>query len=412
MMKINWNEMKAGAVATALVMSFMVFCQIAQAQMEYVSSALDVINNNYEEDLAETIQDLEKCLEDPTTQNAPKMWYARARIYQMVAMSEDTAITKLAPDAAYISLKAYTKFFPNPGKRKQYKEGALNNLFYSAYGAYNRAVVLGNSGQVDEAIKNINMIKEVIPLDEYEYIETSAKITGNKLDLLGYDICQRGGAKYRSKAKAYLQGLIDKTYMDPNIYIYMADLLMEEGDTNSAIKYIEDGKELYDDNDDLVRKEINIYIMTKQTDKLFSRVNESIKLDPTNSKLYGIRGTLYNQMDSLDQAMKDFDEALKYDPGNFDVKWRLAAIYVDQANPILDRMVKLVGDMEAYNRENEKVKALYNKAVPMLEEVLDNMELSNQERYNLLKDVRNIYRKLKNKEKADYYSEQMKELLE
>ena len=103
----------------------------AKAQMEYVSSALEVINNNYVSDLEVTVSDLNKCLEDPTTSNEPKMWYARARVFQMVATNEDTAINNIEPNAPYLSLEAYIKYFKNPSNRSRYTLAAQDNLVYS-----------------------------------------------------------------------------------------------------------------------------------------------------------------------------------------------------------------------------------------------------------------------------------------
>ena len=56
------------------------------------------------------------------------------------------------------------------------------------------------------------------------------------------------------------------------------------------------------------------YASTGQWDEAIRDFDEAIRLEPTNAFAYGIRGTAYYSKRDFDRAIRDFDQALRLDP--------------------------------------------------------------------------------------------------
>lgn len=406
--------MKKSKLAVILLLLSVLSANTSFGQTVYVQSALSVIKNNNLDFLEETASDLEKAMVDPSTSNDPKMWYARARIFSIIANSKDTAVQNIDNDAAMKSLNAYIEFFKNPSKKQSYVREAKGNFLYAYSAVYSKSIDFTNAKDYDKANLYLDKLKELYQYDDEELIKTNYNISKNQLDLMAYNNCLRGGKAYNKKGQKYLQNLLDNNYNDPKLYAYLAEYAMEEGDTAKAIEYINEGREIAPGNMVLITSEINIYIAMDKKKILLEKVNEGIANEPTNSQLYFIRGYLNQKFENPTEAEADYKKAVEFDPTNYDAKLNLGGLMVDRAVTTNNtELVKI--DMDDYAAQDAliaKISLMYKEALVLLEDVVNNKEFtSNEVKYNLLKDIKTIYIKLKDKEKAAEYNERMQALL-
>lgn len=406
--------MKNSIKLTTLAM-VMLIANMGWSQTFLVQNALSVIKNNDLDLLEETAEDLNKALLDPSTADNAKMWYARARIFGLIANSADTNVNAIDNNAAEKSLDAYINFFGKEGNKQSYVNASLENFPYTYQKVYSAFVTLANAGKINEANAMIEKMKLLYDFeDPKEVILTNFSISKNKLDLLAYENCAIGGKAYNAQGKMYLQRLIDNGYTDVKLYGYMANYAMQDGDTVKAIDYINEGREIDPTDMGLIREEINIYISMGKNDILLGKVDEGIKNEPTNSQLHFIRGFLNQEFGNLEDAEKDYEKAVEFDPMNFDAMLNLGGLYVDRAENLKRKKYDIdPDDYTAQDALAAKVKAVYEKALPLLEDVVNNKEISsNQEKYQLLKSIKSIYVNLKDKEKIVEYQARIAEITE
>ena len=419
-MKTQIQQMKTKAmiknsIKLATFALMMLIVNTGWSQTFLVQNALSVIKNNDLDFLEETAKDLNKTLEDPSTADDAKMWYARARIFQLIALSSDTNVNAIDENAAEKSLDGYINFFGKSGNKQSYENEALNNFPYIFRNLYIQSSIYANDGKVKKANALIEKLKLIYGFENAEaVILENLSITKDRLDVEAYKNCAYGGKEHNEQGKMYLQGLIDRGYADVKLYGYMATYAMEDGDTAKAIQYINDGREIDPTNMNLIREEINLYISMGKNKILLEKVDEGIANEPTNSQLHFIRGFLNQEFGNEGEAEKDYLNAIEFDPSNYDAKLNLGGMFVDQAENLKRKMIDI--DMDDYTAQDAlttKIKEVYGKALPLLEDVVNNKEInSNKEKYNLLRSIKSIYINLKNKEKIAEYEERISEITE
>jgi len=296
------------------------------------------------------------------TANSPKMWLYRGKIYK--AMAEDTVWQHLDTNALEKATASFINCIETDTK-KRYKDRAANFLFNCAPGLYNIAVVAYSNDQHEKAIRIYRLILDIIPYDKNKNLVRN-NISAEILYYNSYLAANKG--KDNVKAKSYLQKLMDLNYNDPNIYIYMSQMLLEEKDTATALSFIEKGRGIFEENSGLINEELNIYIMQGKTDILIEKLTNAIANDPEYELLYFNRGTLYDKTGQTQKAIEDYKKALELDPEFFDGLYNLGALHYNAAIEIGKQMIRLSYSQQSkYNKLKNQQDELFTKALPYLE---------------------------------------------
>ena len=406
--------MKKNSIRLFAFAMVMFIANVGWSQTFLVQNALSVIKNNDLYRLEETAEDLNKAMLDPSTADDNKMWYARARIFQLIARSADTNVNAIDLNAAEKSIDAYIKFFGQEKKKQAYVNAALSEFMYAFESVLIQSYKLAAEGKVNEANALLEKLQKLYDFPNAEEQIKVNNISKNKLNLTAYENCFYGGKAYNEQGKMYLQRLLDAGYADVKLYGYMANYALQDGDTAKAIQYIDDGREIDPTNMSLIREEINLYITMGKNKILLEKVDEGIKNEPTNSQLYFIRGFLNQEFGNIEDAESDYAKAVEFDPTNYDAMLNLGGMYVDQAENLKKKMIDIdIDDYTAQDALAAKIKAKYEQALPLLEDVVNYKEItSNKEKYQLLKSIKKIYISLKNKEKIAEYQARIEEITE
>lgn len=381
--------------------------QAAQAQKDKISTAEMKLTSN-EMDLIDAKAAIDQAAVFETTKTLPYMYLVKGKVYQRIYNSPVAQIKDLSKDAAYISAAAFLDFFKSPVKKKSFEvEDAKSSFLQSAVDVYNDHIRLLNEENYADAIRNLEMIKALLPYDDQKLLEQN-NLTVGKLTYAMYSAAF--SKKDDALQEKFLLELIAMNYPDPGIYGTLARIYLDRNQPAAAMKYINKGLEVKPGDPGLIREKINYYISQNATDTLLTEINTVIAQDPENpdnSQFYYIQGSLYEQTKKLDAAEKSYIKALELNPDNFDASWNLGAMYVNNANDLY----KTIGvNGVTKSAVDAKMKVYYEKAKPFLEKAVSNDAYSKDEKISLSKSLKRIYDNLGEKEKSAGISARIKEL--
>ena len=174
--------------------------------------------------------------------------------------------------------------------------------------------------------------------------------------------------KDNAKSKELLQQLIDINFNDPKIYSFMSNILVEEGNTDKALEYLVLGRDMFEDDQNLINAEINLYIKLDRTEELIAKLSDNIESYPDNDTYYVIRGTCYQNFDDLEKAILDYKSALAINPDHLTALNNISSCYLKQAEPIIKKKNTLsINQTSSYNLYKGQLKEIYLEALSNLE---------------------------------------------
>ena len=299
------------------------------AQKSQVESAALYFNNAEMEDAKKAI---DAAFEHPDTKDNVKMLYYRAAIYDTIATSKDEKVRKLDIDAAEKWALAAKRCL-ELDKKEIYKEQIEYNIVNAAFACNSAAYEASQRGDYKKIQSYYQLVIDLLPYDKNGDMKTnnlteksivfnqfyfankernnnkqkdthSVKQTSIKGNInvnnekentnINIDLTINDSKNYDDDTKKYLKRLIELDYQDHLIYAYLTNIYLEEGDTNTAITYLEKGRTLFPEKKDLIGQEINIYIAQNKLDILMQKVELANEQKPEDPDLIYTRGNLYD----------------------------------------------------------------------------------------------------------------------
>jgi tetratricopeptide (TPR) repeat protein len=370
----------------------------ALGQAATVQSAANSYKKN---ELAEGKKLIDEAAAFESTSNDPKMWYYRGMIY--LAISSNPEKRSLDADAAEKSAISFMNCLKTD-RKENYKDDCMNSVWDAGIRAFNDAVDAYTKKDFAKAERLYNLIFEVIPLDKDNNLKRS-NITPDILNKNLYAVAKQ--TKDNAKAKTYLQKLIDARFNDPLIYIYMERIYLEEKDTANALKYVEMGRNIFDDNSALINEELAIYIARGNTEVLIAKLSDAIDKTPDNEVLYFIRGNLYSNRKETEKCVGDYKKAIELKPEYFDANYNLGAMYFNDGAEIANAANKLpMSATKEYEAAQKKFKEKMGQAQPFLEAALE----ANPKDGNTILTLKELYAKTNQLEKSAEMKKRYEEL--
>ncbi|HOX77784.1 MAG TPA: tetratricopeptide repeat protein [Bacteroidales bacterium] len=331
--------------------------------------------NNYGKlDLAKEAID-EAAQHEKTIMDA-KTWFYRGNIYYNIGVSLDSNYRKLDPDPFGVSLKSYLKA-KELDVKGEFKENIDQNIVVISQGYFNMGVFYYNEQNYPLAAKNFEQAYEVSKIANQ--LDTTA--------LFNAAISARD-AHDRATAKKYYLEIIKMNVSNPVVYDSLANIYKAEGDTAIALQTIQQGRQVFKEDLNLVIAETNIYLQTNQQDKALANLETAAKLDPTNPTVFWASGTIYDQLGEQDKAIKAYETAIQLKPDYFVAYFNLGILYFNQATEVMAKANDLPYDtpQDVYDAEKAKAKEIYLKSVPYLEKSFE-LEPGDMDAANSLRAV-------------------------
>jgi len=394
-----------------LILVLLAITTLTFAQSHNVTSAAIIFKQyNSERDtlvkalkIKEAKEFIDQAYNNESTSNEPKMWMVRANIYKDISFNYSDLDDKAIFKATESHLKCMQ---PHPKKKDKiiiYKKWdkieVFNGLIQCANKLFNLAVEAYQEERFKESLSFYEPIYEVIELDNEGKL-ISIKITTESVLYNSYLAAK--AMKNNELSKDFLQRLMDVNSKKPSIYFSMSNIYLEEENTIKALAYLSLGRKLFEDDQNLLNAEINLYIQLGRTSELIGKLGEAIALDEENELLYFNRGTIYDQEGDIANAEKDYLTALELNFSSFGANYNLGALYFNQGVETKNK-ANATSDNSLYSKLNKEADAVFAKALPYLETAHN----VNTEDKNTLLSLKQLYYL-----NGDYgKSEEMKKLI-
>ena len=193
--------------------------------------------------------------------------------------------------------------------------------------------------------------------------------------------------------------LVSLNSKDESYQIQLIQNLEKIGSKEDLISAINFARSENPSSVDIIFKEVNFYLSQGDNEGLKISLDNAIKADPTNATLYFVLGQTFQGLDESVMAEESYLKAIELDIDYFDAYNNIASIYLDETKPIIDKMNSLGmsdSDQKKYSQLKKKRAALYQKALPHLENCIrinpDSLEALYvlREVYNALEDYDNF----------------------
>jgi tetratricopeptide (TPR) repeat protein len=366
------------------LVSLVIFCLMvtgAYAQNSAVNKASQFRENG---ELMKAKEQIDLATAHEKTIDKPKTWFTKGEVYEAIAFSEDADL-------------------------KDQQDEALNE----AVEAYNKAKTMDEGGNYDglSAIKLDNMWGAMINKgaesynqEDYEnailYFEKSSVMKPQDTTAYYYaGIAAQQGEKYQKALDNYYK-LFELDYHNEDIYSSVVYLeRSQNNDNDKALEVLAQAREHFPENETFMKEEINLLIITEQTDEAKAKLARAIEVEPDNANLYYNLAYISEQTGDDEEAVANYKKAIEANPEYFDANFNLAVNYYNQAAEILKEANEM--DLRTYQKEGkvieEKAKVQFEMAMPYLEQAHD----INPEDKVVLETLQTVYVQLQMNDKAE-----------
>jgi hypothetical protein len=334
------------------------------AQKSQVESAALYFNNDEMEDAKKSI---DAAFEHPDTKDNVKMLYYRAAIYDTISTSKDEKIRALDIDAAEKWALAARRCL-ELDKKELYKELMEYNIVNAAFACNSAAYDASKRGDYAKIQSYYQLVIDLLPYDKFGDMKTN-NLTEKSIVFNQFYFANK--EKNKNDQKKYLKRLVELDYQDHLIYAYLTNIYLEDGDTATAITYLDKGRTLFPEKKDLIGIEINLYISQGKIDLLLQKVELANEQKPDDAELIYTRGNLYdNAAGGFNKEIK----ALREDASALSKKAKLeknVAIKKTLSASAKEKLAIITDKAKKANEYTAKAEADYFKAIELNPEMID-----------------------------------------
>lgn len=292
---------------------------------------------------------------------ASKFWYHRALIYQRMSVSNDPQFAEYKEAALGEAATALENLFIVDVKERWTKEGKELYAF----------VV---NGYLNRAFDKIDAEQYLSAKDDFEraYELKKNPIIGetDTTTLYNAALMANYGKDY-DEAIRLNRMLIDMDYQGAQTYLYLAQIYKDMEDMDGYIAVIQEAREKYPSNGDLLIEEANYYIGIGDDEKATETLSLAVEANPENALLWNALGTIQLKLGNEDEAMKALTEAIAQDDSLAEAHYSLGVIWVEKANDMVEKLnADGVSDKE-YKALKAEQKGYFEKSLPYFEKALE-----------------------------------------
>ena len=363
---------------------------MSQGQKVKRTTAFNYLND---EDYAKAIEFIEPTISHEKTMHDAKTWYYRSKIYINAYVRGDSALKVQYPDAldrAYESLVKATEL----DSRGDYTDDI--NYSYKVIGPqyFNEAAAQWNLGNFDKAGEYF--IKTFTVSQKFGVYDTNAVQNAGLAYFNG---------EYFEKTKEVYIGMVEANAHTPVIYSTLYNVFIKENDTAAAIEYLSKGLEIYPQDNEMLVGKINLYLAQGNSEMVIKSIEQAIANDPTNPQFYSVAGQNYEKLGNNEKAVENYLKAIEIDSNNYDGNYGLGAFYNNQAGDIRDGLDDIpLSETEKYDKQKAEANEYLKKAYPYLEKAYE----INPEYLDPLEALHKIYIILKMNDELKTVNERLK----
>ena len=321
--------------------------------------------------------DIDKAILNEKTSAKAKTWYTRGEIYQGMMQSPIFGKQLQAGEGLQKAYESYAKTIELDTKTGEFGKQADVKM-EGLYGqAFNDAVNSYNAKDYDKAISNYKLASSIRPQDTTAVLY-SAYASEAKQDY--------------AAAKASYDKLLGMNYKSVTLYARLLQMAKLQKNDAEAAKVLQQALAAYPNNKGFMLEDLNMSLASGKGEDALGKINKSIAADPSNSNLYAVRGSMYDQQKKTELAVSDYKKAVELDANNFDAQFNLGVYNYNKAADAYTKASKM--DLKTYQVSGKKFEAegkkFFQSSVPYFEKAL---QLQPQDR-NTLTSLKKIYFRL------------------
>jgi len=386
MMKIEERNLtKMRSIFTLMLCGLVVFGLEAQKKPKLNVAERELKDGNYAaaRDIVDQASEYEKLKDDPKT------WFLRARVY----MSLDTAGANLADDPIGTAMESFAKAQEIGDVTKLYTTDAIGlpvifdqhiNNYWAYY--FNKGATAYGEEDFPTAVENFQYAQRILPDDSTAF--TNAGLAAHN-------------AQMWDEAATNYEGAIARGVTSQDIFnLYISVLTAEKKDYDKAVEVVRKAREIYTDDKDLARTEINLLIQMGKTDEAKANLERQLKEDPNNTNYHFIYGVLLEESGDQAGAVEAYRNAIKVDANNYNANFNLGVMLINEATEIIKERNNLGisdADLKKADELDPQIDAKLESALPQWEKV---HELDPKDE-TAMSTLRYIYVQLKQNDKAE-----------
>jgi len=321
--------------------------------------------------------DIDKAIVNEKTSGKAKTWYTRGEIYEGMMTSPIYGKQLQPGEGLQKAYESYAKTIELDSKTGEFGKQAVTRMD-NLYGqAFNEGVNSYNAKDYDKAIASYKLASMIHPQDT-TVVLYSAYASEAKEDFAG--------------ARASYNQLLGMNYKSVTLYSRLLQMAKQQKDEVETAKVIQQALAAYPTNKIFLLEDLNLTLAKGKGEDAIAKINKSITADPTNSNLYAVRGSMYDQQKKSDLALADYKKAVELDPNNFDAQFNLGVYNYNRAADLYTKASRM--DLKTYTASGKKLEAdgkkYFEASVPYFEKAL---QLQPEDR-NTLSSLQKVYFRL------------------
>jgi tetratricopeptide (TPR) repeat protein len=265
-----------------------------------------------------------------------KTWYYRGLIYMVIDTTSKEEVQAIAPDAFKTALEAFAEADKRGDKKKEYFIQDPTTM--QPITKTQQVMFWGNM--------HINHGAKKYQEEDFEgavaSFDKAVTINPNDTLALFYGAFAAQQGENFDKAESYFKEYIAKGGTSPDAYFSLINLYNgPKPNKEKALEMARAGKAKFPTNPDFPKIEIGVLIDLNRIDEAKAGLEKAIAKEPSNKILHFYLGYANSQMNSIDAAKKNYEEALKIDPNYFEAQLYLAKLMYADAMAIKKQMGQL-----------------------------------------------------------------------
>lgn len=418
-----------------IVFSMLLFASVSYAQdaekdmkkaARYLSSYnLDPAANPGK--LQESYQLITGALNDELVASTSRGWILKGKILNELAAEEvkkkliDPKHVIAMPDAAIEAMAALKKGIELSVKKHEAKE-ALSALNDTENHLNNFGIYAFQDKDYNVAFANFDAAAKVYQLMKDNEVEADSRLADPTIRNEHFFYTGIAGfyGENKEESAPYFEELFRNGSNEP--FVYEALFNIYESDEEKALVYLSKGRELFPNNSGLLFAEINHYVRKGEMEKMISKLEDALELEPDNVSIYTTLGSVYDQLctkaseaeekekakEYFDKSLSYFNQALKLEPNYFDAIYSIGALYYNSAANMTKELNKFANDYskegtKKYNEIKSSMDALFDQALPFFEKA----ESINANDAGVLQALSEIYARKNVLDKAQQYKDRL-----
>lgn len=345
------------------------------AQKSEVQAAFTLYNINQ---FARAKESIDRATLNAKTKDEARTWAYRSLIYSSLSLdTTHKADANTNIEEAQKSIGTAQKLDTKSEFKDEIKKANLNVAQYYS----NVGMKMYSAGDFKKAAESFQKVSDILPSDTTFILNTIAADSRAK-DTLGI---------------IYSYQKLNRLSKKAQYYYYIATLQKAKKDSIGYRTTLDSGLKAFPKDNSLVVEDLNYTLAHEKGSSKIAKIKKAIDLDPSNTSLYVVMGSAYEQLKKPDSAIVTYKIAVLKDPNSFEANFNLGAIYFNQAAATIASANKLPANkVKEYDAAVVKFKRQLEEARPYLEKA----STINPKDISTLRSLREIYTRNNQLDKA------------